>query len=807
MKTMQLRIADTNGTTTEWTSAMDKPDDYIAAFYTALRIRAFDRAVTAITQLATYGQTQPLYAGWAIYLTGILADEQERDWAKAEQLYQQVLATDPEASLFAHVQLSLGIALSKQARWAEAIAACEQSAQVWQMLNYPLKQAVVLRQLAVAHHDGFLQGELVRSALDQAIQACRQALAILKASESATPDLAAYQSDTTWYEAMIWNTLGSVYGSAGQWQDARQCAESFLALCQQRNDRFHVGFAYLNLGDAYAMQAQPDQTKARHFYQQARTVFQEFQDAYFELEVAARIGALFNRAGDYAMALGYYQQALTMVETVRANVSSETARSGFFTTVIHIYDHAILAHRHLNNLADAFTGMEFARARTFLDALNNRPAGLETNVIALAALQAQLPTDGIVLEYYTTGLLKAQGGRMTEQQAANHPLYPTARTLLLVITKENSHLFDLGFSPNTLFTGDFEQLVEEHFLQPQIRRTLYAKLIAPVEALLQGKQRLYIIPHGPLHYIPFQALLAADGESLLREGGPEIVYGPSATILFRRQTPPAATPTSACLTIGYNGDDGAHLRFAEAEAGFIAHLAGGQALIGPMTKKAELYQHAPTCRVLHFSCHGEFDPVAPLASCLHIAANETLTGQEIIDNLHLTCDLVTLSACESGLSLVQRSDELYGLLRAFMYAGASALIATLWRVDERSTLIFAEKFYQEVAAGASYAAALKAAQLFLKTLTRPAALAILQRHLTTAISQELPNGATLVTSNVGDPRHLAEHYLKGLQAKAPGQNQQSAPALSTAGVLPQEQAEAIFADPIYWAPFILVGGS
>src|SRR5262249_47138860 len=148
---------------------------------------------------------------------------------------------------------------------------------------------------------------------------------------------------------------------------------------------------------------------------------------------------------------------------------------------------------------------------------------------------------------------------------------------------------------------------------------------------------------------------------------------------------------------------------------------------GPALKKATLYQQAPACRLLHFSCHGEFDSVSPLESALHIASTETLTGQEIIDNLHLNCDLVTLSACESGLSIVQRGDELYGLIRAFMYAGAPALIATLWRVDERSTLIFAEKFYQSFLAGASYAAALKEAQLFLKNLTRSEALTILCR--------------------------------------------------------------------------------
>ena len=123
---------------------------------------------------------------------------------------------------------------------------------------------------------------------------------------------------------------------------------------------------------------------------------------------------------------------------------------------------------------------------------------------------------------------------------------------------------------------------------------------------------------------------------------------------------------------------------------------------------------APAARYLHISCHGEFDPQTPLASRLHLSASESLTAQQALDGLRLRCDLVTLSACESGLSRVRRGDELMGLVRAFLLAGAAAVVASLWRVDERSTLLLMESFYRELAAGANPAAALKAAQIALR---------------------------------------------------------------------------------------------
>ena len=87
----------------------------------------------------------------------------------------------------------------------------------------------------------------------------------------------------------------------------------------------------------------------------------------------------------------------------------------------------------------------------------------------------------------------------------------------------------------------------------------------------------------------------------------------------------------------------------------------------------------------------------------------------MLDGLRLRCELVTLSACESGLSTVRRGDELMGLVRAFMLAGAPAVVATLWRVDERSTRLLMERFYRDLSSGADPATALHRAQIYLRT--------------------------------------------------------------------------------------------
>jgi CHAT domain-containing protein len=113
-------------------------------------------------------------------------------------------------------------------------------------------------------------------------------------------------------------------------------------------------------------------------------------------------------------------------------------------------------------------------------------------------------------------------------------------------------------------------------------------------------------------------------------------------------------------------------------------------------------------RLIHIAAHGVFRPDAPLFSSIELADGPLTTAD--IFNLNLHTDLVTLSACETGRSVVGGGDELAGLMRAFLYAGAAGLLVSQWRVEDSSTAALMTDFYRAVAAGATGPAALRAAQ-------------------------------------------------------------------------------------------------
>jgi len=103
--------------------------------------------------------------------------------------------------------------------------------------------------------------------------------------------------------------------------------------------------------------------------------------------------------------------------------------------------------------------------------------------------------------------------------------------------------------------------------------------------------------------------------------------------------------------------------------------------------------------ILHFATHGRFDADAPLSSGLYLAkgneANGVLTVSDLY-SLRWDVDLVTLSACETGLGKVANGDDVIGLTRGFLYAGARSIVASLWEVDDAATAHLMETFYRNL---------------------------------------------------------------------------------------------------------------
>ncbi len=688
----------------------------IDGFFAALKLRDLDQCETVLTRLQALAREQARYRPWRIYLSGILVSERDHDWVQAERIFNSVLQADPEPALEGRALMALGNVCKYQGGWQRAVRAYKDALALFEQLNRPIDQVKSWKQIAIAYRRGYTRGDFPPEVLEQAVAHCRMALDVLES----TPDPA-----LDWLKGSVWNTLGLLHRDLGDWDEAIACYQRDLSICRALDDRFGMGLSYGNLGEVYQRRGQETCSKALQSYQNALTIIREFDDRYEEVEALANLGFLYQEMDRHEEALDCYEQALGLIERLRAGLSSETGRAGFFATVSETYAHAILLGLKMGRVRWAFDLVERARARAFLDILAARSLDLarrmEAPTRSLDDVQAALPADGALIEYFATGLIESvdrSHARHTDTRRPERHRFPPSKTLIFAVTRDRIEVHDAQISPNDLRPHWLDNVVECHFLAPRIRRVLYDKLVEPVAHLFRDMRKIYLAPHGPLHYVPFQALLASDGQLLLCDEGPQLIYAPSATVLLSGESRGASSARGSCLAIGYNSDGEAQLRFAEEEARRVAQQTGGETLLGQSPKKETVFNQAANYRLLHISCHGEFSPADPLSSFLRLAPDETLTAMEVLHNLNLQSDLATLSACESGLSRVRRGDELIGFMRAFLYAGASALLVTLWRADERSTLILMERFYQEIQAGVEFAEALRRAQCYLRNLTR-----------------------------------------------------------------------------------------
>jgi CHAT domain-containing protein len=214
---------------------------------------------------------------------------------------------------------------------------------------------------------------------------------------------------------------------------------------------------------------------------------------------------------------------------------------------------------------------------------------------------------------------------------------------------------------------------------------------------MRGRGRLMIVPYGSLHYLPFH-LLHSGAAYLIEQH--EIVILPAGGLITRR----APVRPGGALVLAHSWDG--RLPQTQAEAAIVQRLFGGHVYADRAARRT-LLRDAPA-QVLHIVAHGEHRLDQPELSYIQLADGQLYTDDLL--QLDLSYELVTLSACETGRSSVVAGDELIGLGRGVLYAGAGALIVSLWRVADATTVDLMEHIYQSLRAGASKAAALRAAQ-------------------------------------------------------------------------------------------------
>ena len=228
--------------------------------------------------------------------------------------------------------------------------------------------------------------------------------------------------------------------------------------------------------------------------------------------------------------------------------------------------------------------------------------------------------------------------------------------------------------------------------------TLYNLLIRPLEAALTGIKKIVFIPHGPLHGLPLHALHSGTaylGDQFL------CTFSPSLTLATWRATVKATGIESAIPTQGellVMGVSKPELPLVEKEALMVAQSATKKTALycGEEATRAAFFAHAGTSHQIHLATHGIFRADNPFFSGVQLADAWLLAGDLAPQSLP-HCEVVTLSACQTGMSAVMPGDDTFGLVRAFLTAGARLVISSLWRADDTATYFFMEKFYDYLA--------------------------------------------------------------------------------------------------------------
>ncbi|MBW2690851.1 MAG: CHAT domain-containing protein, partial [Deltaproteobacteria bacterium] len=329
-----------------------------------------------------------------------------------------------------------------------------------------------------------------------------------------------------------------------------------------------------------------------------------------------------------------------------------------------------------------------------------------------------------------------------------------------------------AFSDEKRTTADTErwlEVIEESTSQ------LWTLLMGPVHQKLQDLNLaeaapVILMPQGYLGLLPLHAAWRdMDGERRAFIDDYTVTYAPSAYSLSisKGRMQDASRQKPSLLAVINPTED---LRYTPVEGMAVEAMFDPEyrkTLSGNVATKEMVVEKIPGWAYLHFSCHGFYNWRDVMKSGLKLANHEILTLSEIISDLDLdTARLVTLSACETGMTDIQQSpDEFIGLPTGFLQAGAAGVVSTLWAVNDAATSLLVKHFYREhLKDGLPPDQALRSAQLWLRGATR----------------QEL--GETY-KSIARMSQHEAHHEL----------------------VLGGDPGDKPYANPYYWAAFTFTG--
>jgi CHAT domain-containing protein len=498
---------------------------------------------------------------------------------------------------------------------------------------------------------------------------------------------------------------------------------------------------------------------------------------WLETEVRELMADIFLDWGNRESAYEYYLAAANSIEQQRANIRVDEFRSAFMTDKLRVYEKLIrlcLEHDSPAENALAFYYLESRKARTLVDMLTNdldlwpdlpsdsnmrrewkslreelhwlharireSQASTDKRSVAVEAnLQAEIREKEHALAELTRraqvqdpnfNALEGAGGLTTDElREALGPddtlieYYADGEGVMAFVVDQRA--IDVIHLPGTL--ADIrEQAMELKFLMEKfqygaayitahreylldcVQTSLKAfndVLFAPLAKRVAGRN-LVIVPFDVLHNIPFHCLF--NGNTYLIEDH-EVAYAPSARLYALCRSRGFGERSRISV---FGVPDSAAPHIAEEVATIQGCFPSARCFLGEAASRNTLEAAAESSDVVHIASHAVFRHDNPMFSAFKLS-DEWLNAYDVC-SLRMNSAMVTLSGCSTGAGRVYAGDEMLGLVRAFLKAGASSLVVSLWPVNDRSSASLMGAFYEALKQGRPARASLRDAILKLK---------------------------------------------------------------------------------------------
>ena len=542
-------------------------------------------------------------------------------------------------------------------------------------------------------------------------------------------------------EGKVYCHLGSVYKSLGDLQRAIEHYRQSLSIAKEVGDRSGEGYAYGALGCAYLSLEQFQQ--AIEYHKQQLKTAKEVADMLLEGSAYQYLGTALMFSGSFDEAVSNFKFSVKTFNTIRGSLISEDAcKISFRKRFECSYRYLCRVLIALQKTDEALYAAERGRAGALLDALkitygftSLSPISNETEEnFAYISRNTSVLTMFIALDEETISLwvLGKKTNAIFRQAvlksggAHEDPFDELLKDSLNKIGAgrdvrcENRPLDVLSDKSTSRTKEDGKISIPSHknidWLQP-----LHDIVFGPIEDLLDGDE-LIVVPDGALCLAPWTAL----SETLRIRIIPSLtsfkaIRDSSSEYHSKTGTLLVGDPCLRKVTDKWDQPIYEQLKFAKKEVEMIGKLLNSQPLTGEAATKEEVLRRIHSVALIHIAAHGGKETgeiaLAPnpqwQSKSLIPTEEDYMLKMSDLQAIKLRARLVVLSCSHSGQGEVS-SEGVVGIARAFLFAGARSVLASLWAIDDEATMVFMECFYQNLRVGESANTALQKAMKFLR---------------------------------------------------------------------------------------------